>query len=992
MIGYERASIPRIPTRSQVRTAGVEGEWERLLGEDAIREAVREANTRIAGEVNWSHLLWDPLRDFELAHLARNKSREKVEIVKQIFVARLRVPHRAHEATAQVFSSFISQNMAASDYESTMASLQKPYSNMKTAWASIERYEDQIRAMTDPNTSEIHWSTWKTYLRTAASSKNADQDRVSALFERCIATLGLPPSLQDPQLEEHPPIEAWEAEHSKQRYKLGREARQALEKTERDAQREACRKREDVWSDYIFFLTISKAPASQMLEVLERAVRMLPASGTLWAAYLRHSARLGRSEAHVVETFTRALEGGECVADDLVRQQDGVETKDHMVELLVGRVDAERERAAIALGTEQGCTIPQALAQLPKDSNAFSQVYALMMATLEMPADRPAAASDKQLRLQRLAAAWAEGGMEGLASLGEAIWETALRQQPTNGLVWLESAALQARLGNIRKARSLYRQGCSRNGVTDRSQLMQQWKNFEQVYGGAEDVTRLDEKLRRERDRQWEEWAQYAQLQQEQYAAYSNNAIGGMEIDGAEDGQQSLKRGHEDDEGGRDTVAESTGRIAQALQQPEGSTKKGKTTGDDQPSRDRENASVLVSGMPIDATDVDLQRLFKDCGPIREISGPLAVASTDPSQPYSAGTVEFMDRSSVPAARTKDKKRMRGQEISVSLGWECTLYVTNFPEEMDDAAMKELFGKYGPLYEVRWPSKKFDSSRRFCYVQYTTPVAAREALVLHKHQLAPTLALEVYLTDPNRRKQRTDANANDREIFVSAIHKSCQEEDIKPLFEAQGTVAGFRMLFTPEGKAQGKAFVDFATPLEAQKAIAELNGKLVKGKAIRVQLVDPAKATKGGASNGTGPPGFQARAIKVCGLPLNTQEALIQQFFEKVAGGVGKVKKVEWTAGAEGRGNAIVELDDPSTAGRLTMLGEVEYDASHRLTLLSLERTGAGRGGLGFVRPSASLSQRGAESAGSQAMDVDAGAQTQPKGQDAFRQMLSEKR
>lgn len=245
------------------------------------------------------------------------------------------------------------------------------------------------------------------------------------------------------------------------------------------------------------------------------------------------------------------------------------------------------------------------------------------------------------------------------------------------------------------------------------------------------------------------------------------------------------------------------------------------------------------------------------------------------------------------------------------------------------------------------------------------------------------------------------------------------------------------MLFAPDGKAQGKAFVDFATPLEAQKAIAELNGKLVKGKAIRVQLVDPTKANKNAASNGTGPPGFQARAIKVCGLPLNTQEALIQQFFEKIAGGAGKVKKVEWTAGAEGRGNAIVELDDPSTAGRLTMLGEVEYDASHRLTLLSLERTGAGprptpanrggsaasaspvssspasfvpraagsargsarggrggrgRGGLGFVRPSASLSQGVADSTGSQAMDVDGAAQTQPKGQDAFRQMLNEKR
>lgn len=60
------------------------------------------------------------------------------------------------------------------------------------------------------------------------------------------------------------------------------------------------------------------------------------------------------------------------------------------------------------------------------------------------------------------------------------------------------------------------------------------------------------------------------------------------------------------------------------------------------------------------------------------------------------------------------------------VGWKCTLYVTNFPEDTDDAAMRKLFGEFGALLEVRWPSKKFKSSRRFCYVQYTSPVGPSE--------------------------------------------------------------------------------------------------------------------------------------------------------------------------------------------------------------------------------------------------------------------------
>ena len=57
-----------------------------------------------------------------------------------------------------------------------------------------------------------------------------------------------------------------------------------------------------------------------------------------------------------------------------------------------------------------------------------------------------------------------------------------------------------------------------------------------------------------------------------------------------------------------------------------------------------------------------------------------------------------LQQDSVPQALTKDKKRIQGEEIAVHLAWKSTLYVTNFPEKTDDAAIRELFGK------VRGPS------------------------------------------------------------------------------------------------------------------------------------------------------------------------------------------------------------------------------------------------------------------------------------------------
>lgn len=57
-----------------------------------------------------------------------------------------------------------------------------------------------------------------------------------------------------------------------------------------------------------------------------------------------------------------------------------------------------------------------------------------------------------------------------------------------------------------------------------------------------------------------------------------------------------------------------------------------------------------------------------------------------------------MLQDSIPAALTKDKKRIAGHEIAVHLAWQSTLYVTNFPEKADDAYIRGLFNQViGPM-------------------------------------------------------------------------------------------------------------------------------------------------------------------------------------------------------------------------------------------------------------------------------------------------------
>jgi len=85
-----------------------------------------------------------------------------------------------------------------------------------------------------------------------------------------------------------------------------------------------------------------------------------------------------------------------------------------------------------------------------------------------------------------------------------------------------------------------------------------------------------------------------------------------------------------------------------------------------------------------------------------------------------AATVEFVARDSVPAALTKDKKRVHNHEINVHLAWESTLYVTNFPESADDNLVRKLFGQ---VHGDGWSSKRQDTDAHVVRAYFRRSVA-----------------------------------------------------------------------------------------------------------------------------------------------------------------------------------------------------------------------------------------------------------------------------
>ena len=77
-------------------------------------------------------------------------------------------------------------------------------------------------------------------------------------------------------------------------------------------------------------------------------------------------------------------------------------------------------------------------------------------------------------------------------------------------------------------------------------------------------------------------------------------------------------------------------------------------------------------------------------------------------------------------------------------------------------------------------------------------------------------------------------------IFVGSLPFSIDEADLRESFEAYGTVNSVKIItdkFT--GRSKGFGFIEMSNDEEAQKAINELNGATVQGRAIVVNKSEP---------------------------------------------------------------------------------------------------------------------------------------------------------
>ncbi|KAH8114308.1 hypothetical protein DFH11DRAFT_1593741 [Phellopilus nigrolimitatus] len=814
-------------------------EWTRTMISSLVEKG--------SGHLTKSHLLWDAHFKWELEQLENAQYEERLKLILDIedmLLARLKQPHSSHEQTFQSYSTFTTNYKPADAYEKLLVSASK------TRVAAVKAYERRERNESYLVQSNYSPEAYGLYINYERRAKRIDFLILSTLYERAIS------------------------DTAKRRF-------EGVENAETQLRL--------FWSGYCDILRTNGGDFEQQRRAYQRAVRSVPGSGAIWAAYLRF---LERTESDVdvllqtaSETYDKALSSG-------LVQKDVEET----VPLVLSRAGlVKRTIMTNNEGAEGGVEM---LFKVLEDGIAIVRTASRQ--------------GDPRYRLEKyLADIYVN--LADSPDLASTVWQTTAKHQRSSYLAWISYAETLIKQGKYDEARDVYKDVVSKN-LDWPEAIFDAWVAFEHLYGSLEDLQgcldRVEQvqtqvNLRRAKE------AEKAVYQASQ-AALPVVATSFLTTEAQQAANVQMDASTFSDpsaiEVDRLAPTSSKKRKSEESGAPSEASKKAKIDNSSSLKRDRENSTVFVANLPTTVTEHDLITMFKDCGAIREIK------ITEMSNSH-VGTVEFSERESVAAALTKDKKRISGQEISVHLAWQSTLYATNFPEKADDGFIRQLFGKFGVIFDVRWPSKKFKATRRFCYIQFTSPDAAQAALSLHEKELEPGLPISVFISNPGRKKERTDAGANDREVYVAGLSKFATKNDLEKLFKMYGFVKEVRMIVDDAGRSKGFAFVEFDSESSAQKAL-QANNHDLKNRRIAVTLADTRVRARYDEETASGlgrQADIRSRSVRIKGLPLATQEGLLQQVLEKVV----TVKRLEVFHDS---GEANVELESTADAGRLLLL------------------------------------------------------------------------
>ncbi|KAL4895483.1 hypothetical protein BDV59DRAFT_200126 [Aspergillus ambiguus] len=663
----------------------------------------------------------------------------------------------------------------------------------------------------------------------------------------------------------------------------------------------------NLWEEFVMFLideSLHHHADTTTLSTLDRATRHLPTSGTLWSQYLLSSEREGQSFAKIAGIKHKATSTG-------LLDVGGME---EVLKVHTAWCSYLRRRAFLSDSTDEDLDVAEVGIR-----SAIESVQELG----EKKYGR-SYQGDPLFRLERIyirylseSGSWDSAretfkGLVGRLGHSYEFWLTYYEWELISWSKFVQGEATAdaaRRTPNPSYATAVLKQAIKRTDLDWPEKIMQVYIAHCEDYEDSDELQYAiieTRKAKRAVDTRRAHEAALAQQAQQVAAEQASQA-------------EKRKRDDESSVNGVPTKKLRSDEDAAPAPEPEPAV----------PQRDREHSTVIVKNLPHQITEHKVRQFFRHCGTINSVK---MLPGEDGNS--EVAIIEFNTSDEALVAQTRDQKLMDENTIEVQLGSNSTLFVTNFPPAADEKYIRDLFRECGEIVDIRFPSLKYNTHRRFCYVQFKTGESAQKATKLDGTVVGNNLHLVAKISDPSRKQDRHGPMYEGREIHVSNVDWKANEDDLKELFSNYGSVELVRIPRKVDGGSKGFGYVVFSTKEEAQAALA-LHEHEFRSRPLHVKISAPQGAKRSATTivsrveKSASPSGDvngikessetdgssadrRARTLALMNVPDTVNDARIRSLAEPY----GKLIKVVLRPDHQG---AIVEFADVQEAGKASL-------------------------------------------------------------------------
>ncbi|XP_061231645.1 polyadenylate-binding protein 1-like isoform X2 [Neopsephotus bourkii] len=253
-------------------------------------------------------------------------------------------------------------------------------------------------------------------------------------------------------------------------------------------------------------------------------------------------------------------------------------------------------------------------------------------------------------------------------------------------------------------------------------------------------------------------------------------------------------------------------------------------------------ASLYVGDLHPDVTEAMLYEKFSPAGPIMSIRVCRDVATR-----RSLGYAYINFQQPVDAERALDTMNfevIKGRPIRIMWSQRDpglrksgvgNVFIKNLDDSIDNKALYDTFSAFGNILSCKVVCDE-NGSRGYGFVHFETHEAAARAIETMNGMLLNDR--KVFVGNFKSRKEReAEFGAKAMEftnVYIKNFGDDMDDDRLREIFSKFGKTLSVKVMMDSTGRSKGFGFVNFEKHEEAQKAVADMNGKEINGRVVYV--------------------------------------------------------------------------------------------------------------------------------------------------------------